>query len=390
MILSASYTMKNLWARRVTAGLTVIGLGLVVFVFLGVLMLAHGLEHTLTSTGDPNNAIILRKGALSEIDSQVSREHTKVLASEPEVRLADDGRTLAVNELGLQLTLVKPGTNSLASLVLRGTSHESLLVRPKVRLTHGRLWAPGTTEVIVGKQVAAQFPMASLGRSLRFGQREWTVVGIFEADGSGFESEVWGDVEQFMMTFHRTAFTSMTVRLTNPTLLGPFKGRIEEDPRFRVTVRREPEFYEEKAKTLARMIRVTGLFLTSVFSVGAVLGATMTMSASVAQRTTEIGTLRTLGFTRREILQAFLTESAGLGLIGGVIGAIAASGLQFVTVSTLNMDSMSELAFRFRLTSLMIVQGVGFALIMSVVAGFFPAARAASLDIVQALGERTI
>lgn len=389
MVLSGVYTAKNLWARRVTVGLTVAGLGLVVFVFLGVLMLAHGLERTLGATGDPANATILRKGALSEIDSQVSREHAKVLAAEPDILLIADRRPLAVGEVGLQLTLRKPADDSLASVTLRGTSHDALLVRPKVRLTQGRLWAPGATEIIVGKQVATRFPAAGLNRTIRFGQREWTVVGIFEADGSGFESEVWGDVEQFMATFHRTAFTSMTVRMEQPAALDAFKARLERDPRFQLTVKREPEFYEEKAKTLARMIRVTGLFLTAVFSVGAVLGATMTMSAAVAQRTTEIGTLRTLGFTRVDILQAFLAESAGLGAIGGLFGVIGASMLQSVTVSTMNWDTTSELAFGFQLSAVMVGQGLLFAVLMAVVGGLVPAARASRIEIVQALGERT-
>ena len=318
-MLWSAYSVRNLWARRVTTLLTLSGLGLVVFVFVAILMLAHGLEQTLGRTGDPANAILLSKGALSEIESSLSRDQTGVLATQPEVATLADHQA-AVREIALQLTLRKQEGGGLASLSLRGSSPDAFAVRPRVRLVHGRLWQPGTTEVIVGSQVAKQFPEARLSETLRFGRREWTVVGIFEAEGSGFDSEVWGDAEQLMTTFHRTVFSSMTVRLADPAGLPAFKARLERDPRFKVSVKREPEYYEGKAEGLARLIRVTGLFLTVVFSVGAILGATMTMSASVAHRTTEIGTLRTLGFTRSHILQAFLLESVLLGLTGGLLG----------------------------------------------------------------------
>ena len=224
---------------------------------------------------------------------------------------------------------------------------------------------------------------------LNFGNRAWTVVGLFDADGSGFDSEVWGDAEQFMATFHRTAFSSMTVRLTRPDALVQVKEQLERDPRFSLSVKREPDYYEGKAESLAKMIRVTGLFLTAVFSIGAIMGATMTMSAAVAQRTTEIGTLRTLGFTRLAILQTFLIESMALGAIAGLLGVAGASFLQSVTISTVNWDTGSEIAFGFHLSPLMVGLGLLFALLMSMVGGLIPATRAARLEIVQALGERT-
>lgn len=383
------YSVRNLWARRVTTLLTLSGLALVVFVFVAILMLVHGLEQTMGRTGDPANAILLSKGALSEIESSLSRDQTGVLSTQPEVVSLEDRRAAAVREIALQLTLRKQDRGSLTSLSVRGSSPVAFVVRPRVRLVQGRLWQPGTTEVIVGSQVAKQFPEARLSETLRFGRREWTVVGIFEAEGSGFDSEVWGDVDQMMTTFHRTAFSSMTLRLADPEMLPAFKARLERDPRFKVSVKREPEYYEGKAEGLARLIRVTGLFLTVVFSVGAILGATMTMSASVAHRTTEIGTLRTLGFTRAHILQAFMLESVLLGLTGGLLGVAGAALLNRVTISTVNWDTGAELAFGFHLTPGMVGEGVLFAVCMGLIGGLVPAARAARLDIVQALGERT-
>jgi putative ABC transport system permease protein len=390
MLLWGAYSLRNLWARRVTTAFTVVGMGLVVFVFLAVLMLAHGLERTLGKTGDPANAILLRKGALSEIDSSISRDHAKIIALQSGIKQTLEGRPVAVSEIGLQLTLRKAKERSLASLSLRGTSHDAFAVRPKVRLAQGRLWEPGTTEIVVGAQVAKQFPEAGLHRVLNFGNRAWTVVGLFDADGSGFDSEVWGDAEQFMATFHRTAFSSMTIRLTRPDALVQVKEQLERDPRFSLSVKREPDYYEGKAESLAKMIRVTGLFLTAVFSIGAIMGATMTMSAAVAQRTTEIGTLRTLGFTRLAILQTFLIESMALGAIAGLLGVAGASFLQSVTISTVNWDTGSEIAFGFYLSPFMVGLALLFALLMSMVGGLIPATRAARLEIVQALGERTV
>jgi len=388
-LLWSVYSLRNLWARRVTTLLTLSGLGLVVFVFVAILMLTHGLEQAMGRTGDPSNAILLSKGALSEIESSLSRDQTGVLASQPEVVILEDHQVAAVREIALQLTLRKQDRGSLANLSVRGSSFVAFAVRPRVRIVQGRAWQPGTTEVIVGSQVARQFPEARLAETLRFGRREWTVVGIFEAEGSGFDSEVWGDVDQMMTTFHRTAFSSMTLRLADPEVLPAFKTRLERDPRFKVSVKREPEYYEGKAEGLARLIRVTGLFLTVVFSVGAILGATMTMSASVAHRTTEIGTLRTLGFTRGHILQAFLLESILLGLAGGLLGVAGAALLNRVTISTVNWDTGAELAFGFHLTPGMVGEGVLFAVCMGLIGGLVPAARAARLEIVQALGERT-
>lgn len=383
------YSLRNLWARRVTTLLTLSGLGLVVFVFVAILMLAYGLERTMGRTGDPANAILLSKGALSEIESSLSREQAGVLAVQPEIVALADSQAGAVREVALQLTLRKQDRGSLASLSVRGTSPAAFAVRPRLRMVQGRVWQSGTTEVIVGTQVATQFPEARLSETLRFGRREWTVVGIFEAEGSGFDSEVWGDAEQLRATFHRTAFSSMTLRLADPEALPAFKARLERDPRFKVSVKREPEYYEGKAEGLARLIRVTGLFLTVMFSVGAILGATMTISASVAHRTTEIGTLRTLGFTRSHILQAFLLESILLGLAGGVLGIAGAALLNHVTISTANLETGAELAFGFHLTLEMVGEGLLFAAGMGILGGLVPAVRAARLEIVQALGERT-
>lgn len=389
MTLWRAYSLKSLWARRVTMGLMVLGMGVVVFVLTAVLMLARGLERVMGNTGDPANVLIVRKGVLSETDSTITREQANGLALHPGIQQTTDGRPLVVKEIGLQLTLRKQQEGTRASVSVRGTTLDAFLVRPQVRMVQGRPWMPGTTEVVVGAQVAAQFAEARLHRVLRFGNREWSVVGVFDARGSGFDSEVWGDAEQLLATFQRTAFSTVTARMAHPDAYARMKARVEHDPRFSLTVKREPEYYEKKAESLARIIRVTGVFLTVVFGIGAVLGATMTMSTAVAQRTVEIATLRTLGFTRLAIVQVFLCEALSLGALAGLLGVGGAALLQRLTISTMNEDTATEIVFGFQLAPDIVVIGFAFAVTMSVAGGLVPAIRAARLVIVHALGERT-
>jgi ABC-type antimicrobial peptide transport system permease subunit len=239
--------------------------------------------------------------------------------------------------------------------------------------------------VIVGGAVARRFQGIGLGETVRFGMREWTVVGLFEAEGAGFESEIWVDAEQLMQAFRRPVFSSLTLRLSSPAGFSSLKERLEADPRLIVEVKREKAYFAEQSEMMATFIRVLGIFVTLIFSIGAMIGAMITMYAAVSNRTVEIGTLRALGFSRRSILAAFLAESLVLSLAGGGTGLALASLLQTLTVSTTNFATFSELAFGFSLSPSITLQSIAFALIMGFLGGFLPAARAARLDIIQAL-----
>jgi ABC-type antimicrobial peptide transport system permease subunit len=220
---------------------------------------------------------------------------------------------------------------------------------------------------------------------MRFGAQDWTVVGLFEAQGTGFESEIWVDVDQLMQVFRREVFSSLTLRLKNPEDFQTMKARLETDPRLTVDAQREKAFYAKQSEVMARFIRILGIVVTLSFSLGAMIGAMVTMYAAVANRTVEIGTLRALGFSRRSILTAFLIESLLLSLIGGLMGLICASFLQIFTVSTMNWGTFSELAFRFSLSPSIALQSLLFALVMGLMGGFLPAVRAARQNIVQSL-----
>ena len=384
-----SYSLRNLLARRMTAALTLIGLSLVIFVFTAVLMLAHGLERTLASTGEVDNALILRKGTTLEISSSVYRDQARIILTQPELAVDARGVPLAAGEFVVLMAMRKPG-GSVANVMLRGTSPEAIALRPQVRLTQGRWWQPGTDEIVIGTQIVQEFPSARIGTSQRVRKRDWRIVGIFDASRSGFDSEVWGDAEQFLPLFGRTAFTSVIAKVRDAAAFESLRQRLETDRRLLLQVKRERDYYDEKSGRLAAFIRSVGLALTTIFSVGAILGATMTMSGAVASRVGEIGTLRALGFLRSHILFAFLSESVILGCCAGVLGVLTASFLQHITISILNWSTFSELAFEFRLSPAIAGSGFLFAIVMSVCGGVFPAVRAARLVVMDALAARIL
>ena len=258
-------------------------------------------------------------------------------------------------------------------------------MRPQVRLAEGRLPRPGSAEILAGRSVAKRFAGTGIGETLRFGMRDWTVVGIFDAGSTGFSSEIWGDADQLMQTFRRQAYSSVIFKLSDPSAFDAFKARVEADPRLTVEAKRESRFYADQSEVMAKFLRILGVSLTIIFSLGAVIGAMITMYAAVANRTAEIGTLRALGFQRRSILAAFLMEALLLGLIGGAAGLFFASFLQLLTISTLNVQTFSELAFSFTLTVGIVWQALAFSLVMGFVGGVLPALRASRMKIVDAL-----
>lgn len=385
MKIPLSYSYRNLVTRRVTTILTAGGMSLVVFVFAAVLMLAEGLRQTLVATGSYDNAVVLRASAESEIQSILDRTQAAIIASQPEIALGPEGQPLVAKELVILFNLRKRATGSPANVTIRGVTPVSLQLRPEVRLAAGRFFRPGSSEIVCGTNIARSFVGAGVGETLRFALRDWRVVGLLEAGNTAFSSEIWGDIDQLQQSFRRPIFSSVILRLRSPLDFAPLKARLESDPRLPVQVKREITFYEDQSRRMADFIRILGLVLTSIFSIGAVLGAMNTMYAAVANRTAEIGTLRALGFGRGQILAAILVESLLLGLLGGVVGLGAASLMQLVTISTTNWATFAELAFSFSLTGAIALKSLLFALGMGLVGGLLPALRAARLNIVEAL-----
>ncbi|MDE2400652.1 MAG: ABC transporter permease [Burkholderiales bacterium] len=382
-----SYVLRNLWVRRVTTVLTAGGMALVVFVFATVLMMSAGINETMVATGQPDNVVAMRKGSTAEINSTISREQASAIDNIQGVATDSLGGKMVSREAAVLNNLAKRNSEDLSNVTVRGTSTTGLALRPQIKLVEGRMFRPGTSEIIAGRAIARGFANVELGESLHFAGRDWQVVGLFDAERSGFDSEIWADIDQVMQAYHRTTYSSVVFKLANIGSLSQVRSVIDSDPRMLLDIKPEQQFYAEQSESLSRFIRLLGLSLSVIFSIGAVIGAMITMFAAVASRIGEIGTLRALGFRREAVLIAFLGESLGLALVGGLVGLAGASVMQTVDISTVNFSTFSEIAFRFRLTWLVVVQTMVFSLIMGVLGGFIPAWRAAKLNIIDCLRE---
>ncbi len=380
-----NYIARSLWVRRLTTVLTAGGMALVVFVFCAVLMLDAGLKATMVASGTDLNVVVIRKGSDTEVQSGVDRDSAALVETLPQVALGTDGATLVSREVVVLDSLRKRASGARTNVPVRGLSEVGLQLRPQVRLVEGRMFQPGASEIIVGTSIAHDFAGVEIGQTLNFAQRQWRVVGRFDAGRTAFDSEIWGDREQLLQAFRRTVYSSLIVRLSAPGRFEALRAAIDAEPRLQLEARRERQYYEDQSRQMSDFIRILGLTLSVIFSLGAMIGAAITMYASVATRTAEIGTLRALGFARRSILAAFLVESMLLALTGGVAGLMGASALQAVRISTTNFQTFSELAFSFELTAGVAIQSLLFALLMGLAGGVLPAAKAARMRVVDAL-----
>lgn len=382
-----SYIARNLWVRRVTTLLTAAGMALVVYTFATVLMMSEGIRATLVATGQADNVLVLRKGAGAEINSGIDRVQASILESLPGLATGRNGELLVSRETVVLNSLPKVGTGKPSNVTMRGMGTAGPALRPQVKLAEGRWFRPGTAEVVVGHAVATGFEGTRVGSTLRFGGRDWLIVGSFDAARTAFDSEIWGDADLMMQSYRRGAYSTVVFRLADASRHERLQAAIAADPRLQVDAKPEVQFYEEQSEALAKFIRILGTVLSVIFSIGAIVGAMITMFAAVAQRVGEIGTLRALGFRRSAVLLAFLSESLLLSAVGGVLGLAGASAMQAVDISTTNFQTFAELAFQFKLTPGIAVQTLVFALFMGFVGGFVPAWRAARLKIVDCLRE---
>jgi putative ABC transport system permease protein len=378
------YNLRNLSQRRVSTLLTALGIALVAWVFIFTLALAGGFEAALRTTGSPQNAIVVRSGSTAELTSIITRDAAAALQSQPEIAKAPDGQPLATAELVVVWNLVRRnGTPT--NVVVRGVGPKSAALRPRIHMVAGRMFRPGLDEIVVGKMVSERFRNTSLGDKIKLSGRQWTVVGVFDAGGTSYDSEIWGDVELFMPVFDRPVYQSVIMRLDDPSHFAPLKKRLEADPRMSAAVHHEDEFYAAQSGLLAQLLRTLGVFVTLIMALGAIFGALNTMYASVGARTKEIGTLRAIGFSRGAVLLSILLESTLLALLGGLIGCLLALPVQGFTTGTMTFSTFSELAFKFVVTPGMLLAGLIFSAVMGLVGGFFPARKAASMPVVEAL-----
>jgi ABC-type lipoprotein release transport system permease subunit len=380
------YNARSVLQRPLSTAFTALGIALVVAVFIGMLALGNGLRAALARTGSDRNVLVLRRGADSELASGIARDAVSILSASPQVAVGPDGRPLISPEVYVLVPLPHPSdTSTVANVVVRGVSDQAWVVRANVRVVDGERPRSGRSEVCVGQKLIGRFAHLGIGETLRFAGRDWTVVCHFSAGGSAFESEIWGENEQFMPVFRGEVFQSVTFRLRDPAAFDESKRTIEGDERLTVDAHRESEFYANQVGILGLMLKVLAFGITGIMAVGAIFGAVNTMYAAVASRTPEIAVLLTLGFHPRSVLASFLIESALIAGVGGVVGALLALPINGIVTSTTNWSSFSEIAFSFRVTPLLLVSGIGFAIVMGVLGGFFPARRAAKLPVIEAM-----
>lgn len=388
MAIPIIYNIRSVRARWTSAIVAVLGIAGTVGVFVAMLSLAKGFQATLVSSGSPDNALIVRAGATSEMTSGVPLDSVKIIQDAPGIARGADG-PLVTPEAVLMAPIPLISTGTQANVELRGVSANVLEIRKQVKVVEGRMFKGGMAEVVVGKNATKTYSGLTLGNTITLGTQRWQVVGIFDAGGSSFDSEVWGDAHLLSQAYGRPEnnFQSVTAHLTSPAALSQLKDAVTTDPRLSVDVIREINYYAKQSTALTTLITVLGSFVATIMAIGAVFGALNTMYSAVADRGKEIATMRALGFGGPSVVFSFLIEALLISFVGGVLGCLAVLRLNGLTTSTINFQTFSNIAFAFKITPLLLVGGVVFALVMGVAGGLFPAIRAARLPVATALRE---
>ena len=388
MAIPIIYNLRSVRARWLSAIVAVLGIAGTVGVFIAMLSLARGFKATLVASGSPDNALIRRAGSTGEIDGTVPLDQVKVIQDAPGIA-RDGDRPLVSPEVVVIAAFPLKATGTDANVQVRGVSPDALRVRRNVHMKEGRFFQPGLNELIVGRNVPSTYAGLNLGDTVRFGGGNWSVVGVFDAGGSAFDSEVWCDAHVLSQVYKRpeNIFSSITVRLTSPAALTQLKDSLTSDPRMQVQVDREIDYYEKQSRGLTTLITILGTLVAGVMGIGAIFGALNTMYSAVSERSREIATMRAIGFGAAAIIVSFIFEALFISLIGGVVGCAAILPLNGFTTSAMNWQTFSHLAFAFRVTPLLLGIGVGFALLMGLAGGVPPAIRAARRPVVLALRE---
>jgi putative ABC transport system permease protein len=388
MAIPIIYNLRSLRARWVSAIVAVLGIAGTVGVFLAMLGLARGFHATLVSSGSPDNVLIRRSGSSSELDGAVPLEQVRVLEDKPAIA-REGGQPLVSPEAVVIAPFPLMTTGTDANVQVRGVTPEALKVRKNVRIVQGRFFQPGLAELVIGRNVASTYQGLNLAKTVKFGGGTWTVVGIFDAGGSAFDSEIWSDVRVLNQTYKRPddLYQSVTVSLTSPAAFDQLKDSITADPTLTVQVDREIDYYARQSEVLTTLITVLGTLVAIIMGFGAVFGALNTMYSAVSERSREIATMRAIGFGAFSIVVSFLFEALLIAFIGGLLGSIAVLKLNGLTTSTLNMQTFSSVAFAFRITPALLLIGIAFALLMGLIGGVPPAIRAARRPVALALRE---
>jgi putative ABC transport system permease protein len=370
------YNVRSIVVRRVGTIMTVMGVALTVAVFVSVLAMVHGLESTYVESGDPLNLILIRQSSQAETNSFFDRSLKPIVET-------TEGVTGVAGEIIVLINHTRVGGDT-ANVIVRGVSDKSLELRPKVRIAEGRMFRPGLREVIVSRSISKRFKDAKIGDKMKIGRSQWDVVGIFDASRTAYDSEIWSDYNEISGEFERTVYSSLLVRCADQASMQSVRQRLAGDRRLQLDVFGQQEYFEAQSGT-ATPIKVLGYLIATIMSIGSSFAVMNTMYAATAYRTREIATLRVLGFKKGNIMLSFMFESLLLGGLGGVLGCILALPMNGISTGTGNFTTFSEVAFDFKVTPFLMMEGVLFAAIMGIIGGFLPARLAARLTIVRAL-----
>jgi putative ABC transport system permease protein len=383
-----SYNFRSIRARWTSTIVAIIGIAGTVGVFVAMLSLARGFRATLVASGSPGNVLIMRAGSPSEMMGGITLDSVKIVEDAPGV--AHDGaEPLVTQEVVGVVPFPLISTHSDANVQVRGVSPNVLQIRKFVKIVQGRMFQPGLSELVVGKNASKSYEGMTVGNTVTFNGGQWKIVGVFDAGGSAFDSEVWCDSKILAEVLKRPGniFQSATVHLTSPEAFQQFKDSVTSDPRLNVDAVREIDYYAKQSTTMTRLITVLGGLVAAVMAIGAVFGALNTMYSAVAERGREIATMRALGFSHTSVILSFLFEALLIAIVGGILGCLAVLPLNGYTTNTMNFQTFSNLAFAFKITFDLLVMGVLFAMVMGVLGGVLPAVRAALRPVVVALRE---
>jgi len=388
MAIPLSYNVRNVRVRWQVTLLAIVGIALVVAVFAVLMSMSEGFKAALRSTGRPDNAIVVQRGSSSEMTSGVPLADRNMIMVDERVARDTNGQPLASWEQVVVIGLPRITDGQPANVTLRAVTQRTFEVRGGIKVVEGRSFTPGLDEVIVGRKLTKRIAGLAIGGNVKYQQKLFKIVGLFESEGAAFESEIWGDFDTFSAIFQRGGGSnSLVLRMKDPATIPELDRFVRAQPQMQLQALSERRYYEEQAGQLSRALSALANFVAVVMGVGAVFGAINTMYAIVSARTREIGTLRALGFTRRSILTSFLIESVILAFIGGAIGCLLAFPMNGFSTGTGQTQSFSEIAFNFRITPGIVLVGMTFAVVMGILGGLLPALRGARMPITSALRE---
>jgi ABC-type lipoprotein release transport system permease subunit len=388
MAIPLSYNVRNVRVRWQVTLLAIVGIALVVAVFAVLMSMSEGFKAALRSTGRPDNAIVVQRGSSSEMTSGVPLADRNMIMVDERVARDANGQPLASWEQVVVIGLPRIGDGQPANVTLRAVTPRAFEVRGGIKVVEGRSFTQGLDEVIVGRKLTKRIAGLAIGGNVKYQQKLFKIVGLFESEGAAFESEIWGDYDTFSAIFQRGGGSnSLVLRMKDPATIPELDRFVRAQPQMQLQALSERKYYEEQAGQLSKALSALANFVAVVMGVGAVFGAINTMYAIVSARTREIGTLRALGFSRRSILTSFLIESVILAFIGGAIGCLLAFPMNGFSTGTGQTQSFSEIAFNFRITPGIVLVGMTFAVVMGILGGLLPALRGARMPITSALRE---